>query len=68
MAVDGLTGWEKDIEGVDVVKVGGSIRLAIDGDALARLADLGGVGDTGGALKGLCATGGACIVAERMGS
>ena len=45
--------WEKGIGGVDLVIMGGSIKLAIDGDALARLAVLGGVGDTGGALNGL---------------
>ncbi len=53
---------------MDLVIIGGSIKLAIDGDALARLAVLGGVGDTGGALNGLCATGGASVVVERIGS
>ena len=58
----------KDIDGAGFVNTGGSIRLAMDGDALARLADLGGVGEMVGALKGLCATGGASIVVERTGS
>lgn len=61
-------GWEKGIGGIDLVKAGGSIKLAIDGDALARLADRGGVGDTGGALKGLCASVAGSVVVERTGS
>lgn len=48
--------------------IGGSIKLAIDGEALARLAIRGGVGDTGGALNGLWETGGASIVVDRIGS
>ena len=58
--------WKK---GRDCSKdvVGGSIKLAMEGDALARLADIGGV-DACGGLKGLCGTLGGSIVEERTGS
>ncbi len=67
-ADDCLIGCEKGIDGIDLVNAGGSIKLAIDGDALARLVDLAGLGETGGALNGLCAIGGASMVVERIGS
>ena len=47
--------------------LGGSIKLAIEGDALARFADLGGV-ETCGGLKGLWGMLGGSIVEERTGS
>lgn len=61
-------GCEIGTGGLEFVRVGGSMRLAMDGEALARFAERAGVGETGGALKELCDSGGASMVVERMGS
>ena len=49
------------------VTLGGSIRLEMEGDALARFADFCGEA-WAGALKGVCDTGDASTVVDRIGS
>lgn len=62
----GFDSWEKG-RACSTGALGGSIKLAIEGDALARFADLGGV-DACGGPKGLWETLGGSIVEERTGS
>lgn len=62
----GFDSWEKGRDWSNGA-LGGSIKLAIEGDALARLAGFGGV-DASGGLNGLWGTLGGSMVEERTGS